>query len=289
MSQLDQMSYVKQQRPLRLIYSLLASYGAERGGALPGSWFVGALEPFGHRPASVRQTLYRMVQDGMLETSSCGAHKLYRLSPMGRAATDAGTARFLTPPASGWDGRWTIVSYEFRQDQRRLRELVRGLLDVEGFATLTRATLTHPRDRTERLLTALAKEDVTENVHVFRGDRIAGASDVALIRRLWDLDGIRRGYESFLETFGFLARRRRWDRVDPILAVATRFSLVISYLETAWQDPDIPAELLPTTWPASRAQALAAALHKRLREPLMEYGDHVLQTLPRPVRLTTAA
>lgn len=285
----DILSYVREERPYRLVYSLLASYGAERGGSLPGSWFVAALEPFGHRPTSVRQTLYRMEREGALTSTPLGPNKLYRLSPLGRAGTDAGTDRLRTAPTRGWDGRWTVVSYEFSQDQRQIRELVRGLLEVDGFANLTRATFVHPRDRTQRLSSALAAHDVAECVHVFRSERIGGASDMDLIGDLWDLEAISRGYESFLETFGAMAHRRRWDRIDPMLGVATRFAVVIRYLETAWQDPDIPTELLPAAWPAAKAQALAASLVQRLHAPLMEYGDHVLQTLPRPVSLVSGA
>lgn len=283
------MTYVGEQKTGRLIYSLLASYGAERGGLLPGSWFVEVLAPFGHTPVSVRQTLYRMAREGSLEVVPSGRHKLYRFSPIGRASTDAGTARFRALPTTAWDGCWTVVSFEFRSDQRRLRDLVAGLLSVDGFACLTRGTYVHPRDRTEQIGTSLRDADASGQVHVFRAERIAGQSDESLIQQLWDLDSIRSGYESFLTKFGPLARRRRWDRVDHVESVATRFALVMTYLETAWRDPDIPTILLPARWPAAKARALASELHQRLHQPLMEYGDHVFQRMPASIRRESAA
>ncbi len=289
MSNDDHVTYVGKQKPARLVYSMLASYGAARGGLLPGSWFVAALSAFGHSPTSIRQTLYRMSQEGSLETVVLGRHKLYRLSSIGRASTDAGTARFHALPTTDWDGLWTVVSYEFRTDQRRLRDLVSGLLSVEGFASMARATYIHPRDRAQRLTQVFTEQALIDQVHVFRAKRQDGLSDTEFVYRHWDLDTLRRGYDAFVREFRPLARRRQWSRIDPTQAVAVRFRLVLTYLETAWRDPDIPLPLLPARWPAPAARELAAELYQCLNGSLLEYGDHVFHQLPETVRRACVA
>ena len=85
-----------------------------------------------------------------------------------------------------------------------------------------------------------------------------------------------------------LAESRNWRRYDPLEAVAVRFAFVLRYLETAWADPELPLELLPAGWPAIRAHEIAATLRKNLKDPLLEYGDHVLQSLPEVVRQAVA-
>ena len=263
------------------MFSLLASYGARRGGALPGSWFVRALEPLGLRPDTVRQTLFRMTRSGSLRARGVGSYKLYELAPHGRAGTDAGTARLLREPDPEWDGKWVVLSYRFDGEDTELRERTSDLLRLEGFANLSPGTWLHPRDCTERLMPALADSRAMDNVQVFRAERIGGLSDRALLRRHWDLEALGAGYRGFLRRFGPCGRRR-WDRRDLSEAVVVRFAFVMSYLTTAWRDPGLPLQLLPHTWPAVRAQALAARLYRILDQPLMAYGDSIVAALDLP-------
>ena len=74
-----------------------------------------------------------------------------------------------------------------------------------------------------------------------------------------------------------LLTRYQWSRRDPWQALAARFTFVLRYLETAWRDPSLPLELLPASWPAARAQEVAAALYQSLKGPLLDLGDRVLE------------
>src|SRR5262249_25387676 len=139
-----------------LVYSSLAAYGSRRGGRLPGSWFVAALGPLGHGAAAVRQSLFRMERDGELRTERRGRHKLCRLSPFGQASVDAGSEKLLGRAPGRWDGRWTVCVAAFGDRHRAVRDRLRDLLEVEGFAPLARGVMVHVRDKSARVRRALA-------------------------------------------------------------------------------------------------------------------------------------
>jgi DNA-binding transcriptional regulator PaaX len=257
------------------VFSLLQAYGGERGGELPGSWFVAMLEPLGIPADTVRQTLYRMTKSKALTNRRVGAFKLYRLTRYGKAGTDAGTSRLLKPPEKKWDGLWLVVVYKFQSEERVFRDQVKGLLELEGFASLSRGTYLHPRDRSQGLRESVGEHGLADRLTMFRGRQIEGQSNRDLVRRLWDLEGLRAGYSAFIRDFSPL-RRRSWSRTDPHQALRLRFAFVLRYLEIAWKDPGLPLALLGE-WPAGRAQAVASHLHGALHQPLLDHGDAVME------------
>lgn len=275
------MSILSIAKPSSLVFSLLQAYGRERGGELPGSWLVAMLEPLGIPADTVRQTLYRLTKSKALASRRDGPFKLYRLTRYGAAGTDAGTHRLLQPPQQQWDGWWLLVNYQFQSDERVYRDLVKELLKLEGFAPLSRGTYLHPRSLTVGLRETVAAYGLSDHITMFRARQIGGQSNRDLVRKIWDLDVLRTGYLGFIREFSPLTRRS-WDRADPVEALRIRFSFVLRYLEVAWQDPGLPLELLPRTWPAARAQKVAGALHKSLHQPLLNYGDAVMERV-RPV------
>jgi phenylacetic acid degradation operon negative regulatory protein len=285
------LSAVRGRRPSQFVFSLLASYGERRGGALPGTWFVEMLNPLGVSADAVRQTLFRMTRARELDSVRSGRRTLYRLTALARVGTDAGTRRLLTPPRSEWDGRWYLVNYSFRDAERAYRDLVGGLLEIEGFARLSRGTFIHPRDRTSSLVRSLEKAGLIDRVQVFRAERVAGETDRSLVRHYWDLEALSTGYRRFIRLFSPLARRG-WSRHRAEEALIARFAFVLTYLETAWRDPELPERLLPADWPARRAQHLARRLYDALDGQLLALGDHVLRRcglVPQPTPSTLSA
>lgn len=252
-----------------------------------------ALEPLGHKPATVRQSLCRMVGSGALETRKRGRMAWYRLSCFGRSATDAGTIKLFESSQKKWDGRWTVVSYRFETKERRLRHQLRELLEVEGFGELGRGVYLHPRERTESVLNLVRGTQMDGQVNVFRASRLGGESDHRLVRRLWKIETLNRGYQAFLGIYEPHARRpsASWSPAD---AFSLRLALVLCYLETAWRDPGLPPALLPKQWKGWRAQAIAASLYTDLLPGTLRHGDAlatdvgILEELSRPSgRLTS--
>ena len=251
------------------VYSAFSFYGSRRGGELPGTWLVAALGALGHETAAVRQTLYRMEASKELESRVVGRGKFYRLSAAARAEAEAGLAKIMDDDTQPWDGEWTLVQFRAGTETQVERERLREVLRAEGFAAMANGLYLHPRDRSARLLAAARDHGVRDMVEVFRGRRIDGEDDRALVARHWNLDDIASRYDAFVERFEPLARAT----FPTEAAFVLRFAVVFDYLEAAWQDPELTPALLPPKWAGTRARRLARDLYKRLLPGALAFGD----------------
>lgn len=272
------LSTIRTSQTSLLVYSCLSAYAGRRSGELPGTWFVAAFAPLGREVQAVRQTLFRMVREKELVARKAGRVKFFRLSPYGLAATAAGFEKIAAPPDERWDGDWTIVRYEFTSRDRFDRDRVRDMLETEGFAAIGRGVYVHPHDRTPRIVDALREVGRLDDVMLFRARRVGGEGDAQLVRRLWDLDALERRYRKFLDDFAFLLRRpaRSWT---PEAAFAARLAVVIAFLDVAWDDPGLPASLLPARWNGRRAREVVSTLYQTLLPGTLEHGDALLASV----------
>ena len=265
-----------------LIYSALSFYGDRRGGEVTGTWFVAALGSLGIAPAAVRQTLFRMERDEELVSRKVGRVKLYQASPYARAEIGAGVQKIFATPETDWDGYWTLVLTQFPTEMRLERERVRNILQVEGFAPLGNGTYVHARDRADRLRRALGDLGVGDFVTSFRADRIHGITHRDFAYAHWDLAALGAEYTAFLRRFEPLARRRT-PRIPLETQFGLRFAVVLSFLETAWKDPELPASMLPSPWVGTKARVLARRLYERFLPGALAFGD----SLARPAAVVT--
>jgi phenylacetic acid degradation operon negative regulatory protein len=255
------------------VYSSFAFYSPKHGGELPGTWLVRALSELGHGEAAIRQTLYRMESSRELLSRSQGRNKVYRLTAAARAEADAGLAKILRANADAWDGQWTLVRLAAGPDHSIERERLRALLQTEGFASAGPGLFIHPRDSTDRLLSAAKAHNASDLIEAFRGRRLK-QDDRGFAARHWDLDEIGRMYAQFVAHFSPLERSLR--TTSPTVAFVARYSLVFEFLEVAWRDPSFPTELLPVRWPGEEARELAAALYRDLLPRAIEHADEIL-------------
>lgn len=255
-----------------LIYSSLSFYGDRRGGEVAGTWFVSALESLGVAAAATRQTLFRMERDEELTSRKVGRVKWYKASPYARAEIGAGIEKIFAKPDPAWDGYWTLVLTQFPTDMRLQRERARSILQVEGFAPLGNGAYVHARDRATRLQRALADLGDSQFVTAFRVDRVYGISDRAFAHAHWDLAALGGEYAEFLRRFAPLAKQRA-SGFPLATQFALRFAVVLSFLEIAWRDPELPDSMLPSRWAGRRARGLARGLYERFLPGALAFGD----------------
>jgi phenylacetic acid degradation operon negative regulatory protein len=232
--------------------------------------------------AAIRQTLFRMERDQELLTRRSGRMKFYSPSPYAVAEIQAGTEKIFEPPRRDWDSQWTIVRVGLRNAaMAKHRERVIALLAVEGFAQMEANLFVHPRQAAERLYDALparARADVV----IVRGTLAGDEARVALVA-LWRVDLLAQRFRRTMATLMQLETQMRRGISDRD-AFLMRFAVVFEYLGVAWDDPDLPAQLLPADWPGDRARRLAARLYKRLLPGATRHAEavlgSVLSTLP---------
>jgi phenylacetic acid degradation operon negative regulatory protein len=258
------------------VYSSFAFFGAVRGWELPGRWFVEALAAAGFAESAVRQTLYRMERSGELTARREGREKLYTPSGYARAEIVAGSEKIFRVPEP-WEGRWTVVHARFERDERVHRDRLQELLRVEGFAPVAPGLHVHPRPLGERVLAAVDPA-VRGRVLAIRGERAGDEPDERFIARHWDIPALAGRYRKAVRGLEKLAAGTSRGDAD---AFRRRFEVVMGFLTVAWDDPGLPASLLPDPWPGDRARETAERLYRRFLPGALRYGDRVLERVGR--------
>lgn len=258
------------------VYSALSFFGPRHGGSLPGMWFVRALGEAGRDPAAVRQTLYRMERERELVTRKVGRVKLYSASQYARAEIAAGTAKIFDAPQARWDRQWTFVHLRFRNPTLRIeRQRVTALLGVEGFAHLGGDVYVHPRTREGTLLKSLPAR-ARPHVIIIRGPLLDDAATPGIVE-LWHVDRLKVRYHRMQAGLHELEKALRRNRATDRDAFLLRFAVVFEYLGVAWDDPRLPAEVLPRSWPGENARRIAARLYRRLLPGATRHAETMLE------------
>lgn len=268
-------STLRDERTIALVYSSLGAHSRFRENELPAAWFIEVLGPLGHASATVRQTLYRMEKKGQILGRRMGRRRFYRLSPYGQAAVDATYRKMTLPRAFTWDGLWSLVILNFAVADRVNRDRVRSLLELEGCASMSRGIYVHPQDRISEVREAIKKLGREDSVLCFRGQRSSDEPDDVLVERLWDIKAMQKRYREFVTIFSPLLRRKVAAR-NSDEAFALRLALAIRFSEIAWDDPELPDELLPNDWAGARARDLTNCLYPKLLPGALAYGAEIL-------------
>jgi RND family efflux transporter MFP subunit len=133
----------------------------------------------------------------------------------------------------------------------------------------------HPRDQTELLEQSIREMGVESHVQIFRSARHGADDNPAFIRSLWDLNDLRERYRAFSTRFGKLSENR--ELMTGEKAFALRFHVVIEFLRVAWEDPDLPPDLLPGDWHGDQARLLARSLYRQCLPHAREYAASFLR------------
>ena len=260
-----------------LIYSSFSAFADVAGGEIPGAWFVLALLELGHTESSIRQNLFRMTGSGELIARKVGRRNYYRPGPYMEREIAAGRARLTDSSGDAWDGEWTLVNYSTSTNDRNARERIRSILEVYGFASMANGMFVHPRDHSAAICDLIRETDLSEMVRVFRARLVSDAKTSEMIARLWDLEAIASGYKNFLKAVESV--KERLAKASNLQAFQLRYFVALEYLHIAWQDPDLPLDLLPPRWPGQAAKCEAQTLYKKLLDPATAHFEEVLSSL----------
>jgi phenylacetic acid degradation operon negative regulatory protein len=221
--------------------------------------------------------LSRLSGRGVLEQSSSGRRSFYRVTQAARERLDIGFEKIASfgAPGPGWNGRWTVVAFSIPESDRALREVFRARLKWLGFASLYGALWVSPRGDIREIEAACHSFGVADFMvcHVDETTRL-GKDPVTA----WDLKEAAAPYLPFIDEYS------PWlERVDagisPKEAFATRIALVNQWRTFPWNDPDLPAELLPDHWPLPSARQLFLSLYDALLPGTREHVETRLRAV----------
>lgn len=216
---------------------------------------VGALEALGIEERAARQAINRTASDGWLEGESVGRYTRWRLTASGRRLIGSAVprvARSISAEADEWDGTFLLLALVEPVSDRAVRDRLATGLDFEGFGALGPnlwiAVGSVPRPGAEAVLDSCGLGD---GALLFEARTVPGAATAAEVVGLaWDLGPAAEAHQSFVDEFGDA------EPADDREAFALRTRMAHEWRELLTIDPSLPAQLLPTDWPGTRARSV---------------------------------
>lgn len=223
---------------------------------------IHALAPLGINERLTRTTVFRLVQDGWLESRKQGRRSYYRLTQTGQNYYQRAAGRIYTAKQPEWDGTWTLLFTSMVPEYKR-DAMNRGLSWL-GYGRLAAGVYALPRKQRPALNHLLADLGLQEEIVAMQ----AQASDAQQLQKLvlsrWKLDDLRQRYKIFIEQY-LEARETVGKKLpDGHSMLLLRILLIHEYRRILLSDPELPAAMLPTDWVGYIAQSLTAELYQQL-------------------------
>jgi phenylacetic acid degradation operon negative regulatory protein len=257
-----------------LAVTLIADYTVHTRAWLPSGAIVALLGEFGVTSGAARTSISRLARRGVLEGSRQGRFSSYRLTE--DAATDlsnGGTAiAAVGADTDPWDGLWTVVVFSMPEQESTRRRALREHLRWNGYAALYDGVWISPdplplKGRAELAAAALGAVTVFRAQHL----ELQAEADRSPVEA-WDVPGIAKEYEAFIDQWSPLLPRIAAGEVTGAAAVRTRTEVMDVYRRFPVLDPMLPVALMPPDWPRRRARGVFVAIYDGLLKPAQ---DHV--------------
>ncbi|GAA2872522.1 PaaX family transcriptional regulator [Actinoplanes cyaneus] len=252
------------------LFDLYGDYLRTRGSRAPVAALVRLLAPLDIAAPAVRTAVSRMVRQGWLHPLRLASGAGYLLTPKAARRLDEAAARVYRTGRGGWDGRFDLIMLHQPPLARREAERLAFL----GYGALSDQVWVAPRasDELEAVL-----QEAEAGYDRFSAAHTAGSAGASgIVGRAWDLGRIGRSYQEFEDELRPVVKAVTARSSDEE-AYAARFRLVHAWRSFLFQDPQLPAALLPPGWPGLRAAAFFDKHAARLRPAADRYVERCLR------------
>ncbi|MEV4398131.1 PaaX family transcriptional regulator C-terminal domain-containing protein [Nonomuraea sp. NPDC049607] len=251
------------------LFDLYGDHLRSRGGQATVAALVRLMKPLEIAAPAVRTAVSRMVRQGWLRPLRLPQGAGYGLTPKCVRRLDEAALRIYRSGTLVWHGRWHVIVLEPVRERQR-RERIRADLTFLGYACLSETTWIGPRSSIE--LDNLLEG---EGVRADRFDAALEGDPRELVARAWDLRAIGEAYEHWHAEAVTLISALPGD-APPDRVFATRSRLVHGWRNFLFQDPGLPAELLPPGWPGEKARTFFEQEATRLLPAAAAFVDREL-------------
>ncbi len=264
----------KPMRTTSLIITLFGDVVSQHGGSIWLGSLVRALASLSVNERLVRTSVFRLVQEGWLESERVGRRSYYRFTDYGTHEYERAAGRIYALENSPWSGRWQLlIPLDLRED---LRSRLRRSLHWQGFRMISAGTFAKLGTGGRRALgETLAEFDATDRVLLLEADTLPQTSPRMLrqlVQDCWHLDEVALRYRDFLKRFKPLSKALlRGKTPDEEAAFIARTLLIHDYRRVLLQDTRLPKKLLPRVWPGAAAEQLTGQVYRALAGPSVAF------------------
>ena len=242
-----------------LLLTVLGEFALPHGGAIWTSTIIKGLAMVDVSERNARQSVARLSDQGLLDSERHGRRTRWHLTESGQRLLELGTERIygFGLDRARWDSHWLVVLASVPEEQRAKRHQLRSQLAFAGFGFIGAGIAVSPHVDREKTANAILHElELEDNALVLLAETGTFVPDAEIIRRAWDLDGLRDRYRGFITEFEQRQPRTSESRFESVV------ELVHAWRRFPFADPEIPGVLLPPGWPGRNARRLFDARHR---------------------------
>lgn len=230
---------------------------------------IHALEGAGLNAPAVRAALERKVLKGMLSRTKRGREVEYSLTPRTEKVLRDAQERVLGErPFDPVGEGWSLVLFSLPDETQPTRHRLRSLLAWEGFAPFGRGAWIAPGEVDFDALRAATTSSVqTDTVVAFRAHEADGFSMSGAVDATWNISAIADAHHRFADIWAPGLEAGLAETESPM---ALRTMLIADWLDLLKQDPRLPAQHLPSEWPADASHKLFLRWYRELAAPSIE-------------------
>jgi phenylacetic acid degradation operon negative regulatory protein len=258
-------------RTTSLIVTLFGDVVSQHGNTIWLGSLVRAMAPMGINERLVRTSVFRLVQEGWLESERVGRRSFYRFTEYGTHEYQHAARRIYALENNQWRGRWQLLIPQDIPEDRR--EQFKRSLHWLGYRAIATGTYAKPGDGGQTLGETLEDFKVADKVIILDA-QTAAISSPQLVRKLvhdnWQLEVVAQSYRDFIKRYKPLlnwAQRKQ----TPEAAFVARTLLIHDYRRILLNDTPLPDELLPSAWPGAKALELTGVVYKALAHSSVDY------------------
>lgn len=246
-----------------LVFTFFCDVVTQHGGEIWLGSVIHALAPLGINERLTRTAVFRLVQDGWLESRKQGRRSYYRLTRTGQHYYQRAATRIYSLGKPTWDGVWTLLFVSMVPEDKR-DALHRGLSWL-GYGRMAAGVYALPSNNRPPLDELLADLEIKDSIVRMQ----AQADNVESLQRLvlsrWKLDDLRERYKEFTAQYRKAAKILHAHKPPGDHSIfLLRILLMHEYRRILLQDPELPAAMLPDNWEGYAAQALTGDLYREV-------------------------
>jgi phenylacetic acid degradation operon negative regulatory protein len=243
---------------------------SQHGGSVWIGSLIQVMEKFGLNARQVRTAVFRLSQNGWLQSERIGRRSYYTLSEAGNLDYDRASRQIYSSGEPSWDKLWTILICS-KEGFFGYEEFVRHLKWL-GFGVLVNGALAHPRTDVAALKKLIQEFKAARYVTHWQASLKDDLIPKKLVKSAWELDDVSLRYNSFIQDFSSLSnsipKSKELTAEDSFIF---RILLIHEYRRILLKVADLPHEILPRAWPGHLAMTITGDLYRQLSEHSIDY------------------
>ncbi|MBI9107429.1 MAG: hypothetical protein JEZ04_11855 [Spirochaetales bacterium] len=233
-----------------LIYGIMASLGKEEYSIVYMKYL---LEPFNVSDSSLRTTLSRMMEKGLLKSRKTGRLVFYSFEEKGLRIRGNVSYSFHTSDWSKWDNTWWGYVFTIPSGDKNLRYKVRTKLEKYRFVSLYPGYWIRPFHESEKIDEKFNDLMNSGYGHLIKVEFISELTKEG-ISELWKIESVNEDFETGLKHLN--ESILKLPNVDPQEAFRLKMLIGNEIVHLLFRDPLLPKCFLPNNWKGEELRKL---------------------------------